>query len=61
MAHSFNLLTQLAVAWFGANQLRDLPAGLLEGLTKLTELDLSLNAIRELPRLPENLLYLYLR
>ena len=61
MAHSFNLLTRLAVVWLQANQLRDLPAGSLEGLTKLTELDLSLNAIRELPRLPENLLYLYLR
>ena len=61
MAHSFNLLTRLAVVWLQGNQLRDLPAGSLEGLTKLTELDLGLNAIRELPRLPENLLYLYLR
>ena len=60
MAHSFNLLTRLAVVWFGGNQLRDLPAS-LEGLTKLTELDLSLNAIRELPRFPENLRYLYLQ
>ena len=61
MAHSFNLLTRLAVVWLGGNQLRDLPAGSLEGLTKLTELDLGSNAIRELPRLPENLRYLYLR
>ena len=49
------------MVWLQGNQLRDLPAGSLEGLTKLTELDLGLNAIRELPRLPENLLYLYLR
>ena len=49
------------MVWLGGNQLRDLPAGSLEGLTKLTELDLGSNAIRELPRLPENLLYLYLR
>ena len=48
------------MVWLQGNQLRDLPAS-LEGLTKLTELDLGLNAIRELPRLPENLLYLYLR